>query len=137
MASLPKSIIKRYGISKKAWSVYRSGRSTLKRASTGGNVARRKSSVRRRSSRGGLGGIGNILITGAVYGVARGLIPNQYDTPLVRGGAGAAAMYLGRGMVHDVGKLAVQVEVANLAGSFAGGMTSTLSSSATTPGFTW
>jgi len=32
MAGLPKSIIKKYGISKKAWSVYRSGRSGNRKA---------------------------------------------------------------------------------------------------------
>lgn len=42
MARLPKSIIKKYGISKKAWSVYRAQKGRSRTVSVGGKVAKRR-----------------------------------------------------------------------------------------------
>lgn len=58
MAGLPRSIIKKYGVSKKAWAVFRGGHVTTKR--TGATMARRrKGGFRRGRARGG-----NILMKG-------------------------------------------------------------------------
>lgn len=77
MAKLPKSIIKKYGITKKAWAVFRSGRSQSSRkarhSSKGGktSLARRRarryfSRARRRSGMGlNLRSIGKIIKLGA------------------------------------------------------------------------
>ena len=57
MAGLPRSIIKKYGVSKKAWAVYRGNKSGSTRSATksrGASMAKRRSS--RRSSSGGFGG---------------------------------------------------------------------------------
>ena len=79
---LPKSIIKKYGISKKAWSVYR-GRKTKKRSVV--RVAKRRKYKarprksyfkRRRKSKGLGGGITGIVIGGVAYGVGRQYISN-------------------------------------------------------------
>lgn len=51
MAKLPKSIIKKYGISKKAWSVFRSSKKN-KSQSRGVSMAKRKTIKRKLGSRG-------------------------------------------------------------------------------------
>ena len=75
MASLPKSIIKKYGISKKAWSVYRgqgqASRSTRKMARK--RYARRGARRYSRSSSTGMG----VFIPPAIYGALRDPIANN------------------------------------------------------------
>jgi hypothetical protein len=61
MSGLPRSIIKKYGVSKKAWAVYRSSGATTKRATSSrrsGNMSRRFR-TRSRCRSGGIGGIFN------------------------------------------------------------------------------
>ena len=81
MAHLPKSLIKKYGISKKAWSVFRSGRSTAHRAVAHRKVhskrvvsmARRYGRRTRHRSSGFGGGLGSwimpLIVGGAVAAV--------------------------------------------------------------------
>ena len=55
MAKLPKSIIKKYGISKKAWAVFR-GTKKIKTSSTRGkSMARHKKSYGKSAKSGGMG----------------------------------------------------------------------------------
>jgi hypothetical protein len=67
MARLPKSIIKKYGISKKAWAVYRGKKSSKPKSKGGRRMAKRKRSRR--------GSSGNTLMlqagAAAVYGAFR------------------------------------------------------------------
>lgn len=68
MAGLPKSIIAKYGVSKKAWAVFRSGK--RKRSLTGGNTMGKRKSKSRRSK----GGMDNLLLVGGMaiaYGALR------------------------------------------------------------------
>lgn len=68
MVGLPRSIIKKYGVTKKAWSVFRSRSSSSTRAAKVTQVARRKG---RRSSGGkkkSSGFKGAALTTGAIVG---------------------------------------------------------------------
>jgi hypothetical protein len=72
-SGLPKSIIKKYGVSKKAWAVYRqqkgtTSRTTKKRKKRRYNMPKRKSY--RRRARSGLGDMG-MIVGGMAYGAAR------------------------------------------------------------------
>jgi len=120
LAGLPKSIIKRYGISKKAWEVYRSQHKAARPASTGGKKMakrRRASSTRKRSAkrgakRGGIRLLGNMGLKGMLMGGAMlfasrsllGGIGGEYNAPLTMIAAG-------------VGSKAVGVSGASLAGA--------------------
>ena len=119
LAGLPKNIIKRYGISKKAWAVYRSQHTAARPASTGGKkVAKRRRASSRRSSakrgakRGGIRLLGNMGLKGMLMGGAMlfasrsllGGIGGEYNAPLTMIAAG-------------VGSKAVGVSGASLAGA--------------------
>lgn len=82
MTKLPKSIIKKYGITKKAWSVFRSGRSSSTRAKTRGgtHMAKRRAGGRlrrvyRSATRGAAIPMKDLLYS-AGYGYARPTIAN-------------------------------------------------------------
>src|SRR3990170_897560 len=71
MVGLPKSIIKKYGVTKKAWQVYRSGGSGSARTKTRGVTMAKRRVVRRRSGgarMGGMGGLIEPIMMGAIYG---------------------------------------------------------------------
>lgn len=103
MAKLPRSIIKKYGISKKAWSVFRHG-------STGGKMARHRSfkshKMARRSSGGIFGGsiVGTstnslVQVDAIAYGAARQYVANLIS-PLTNSlPLGAYADEVGMGLV--------------------------------------
>lgn len=138
---LPKSLIKKYGISKKAWSVFRS-RSHKAREKEVNHMARHRrhrvarafGRARRSFKRGykrysrGEGSISlGVLGGAAVYGAARSQI-NALVTPkvapylpasvaayadnLVLGGIGWLAAKKGKGFVRQLGRDAVIVEAA-------------------------
>ena len=72
MAKLPKSIIRKYGISKKAWAVFRGARKTRKTATRSRKyykrsytMARRKRKAYRKSSGGGFFGKASQIVIGA------------------------------------------------------------------------
>lgn len=71
MAKLPKSLIKKYGISKKAWAVFRSGRKSSSKSKTARyNPMKRKSKKGYRKGKAGLLNKAlNILLGAAVAGV--------------------------------------------------------------------
>lgn len=95
MGKLPKAIIKKYGISKKAWSVYRSERkSTTRKVS---KVARKKKS---RGKRKGMNPLMGRMVGGVGYGLARGYL-NQLAQPLTAklGVAGRFADELTMGLI--------------------------------------
>jgi len=70
MAKLPKSIIKKYGISKKAWEIFR-GHKTGTRGKT--KMARKHKGKRSGSGSGNLMGV---MVGGAVYGAGRTYLSN-------------------------------------------------------------
>lgn len=72
MAKLPKSLIKKYGISKKAWSVFRGQSNSNKRRTK--QMAKKRKSGRRFSS-GGMKPV-SILLGSGIYGAMRAKISN-------------------------------------------------------------
>jgi len=91
MAGLPRSIIKKYGVSKKAWAVFRGSRSTTRKTKRGGSMARRKRSFgRKRGLMGGLLSQNNLIGTiGGAY-----LAPQLGITPQI--GAAAGSYLIGK-----------------------------------------
>jgi len=122
MTGLPRSIIKKYGVTKKAWAVYRGSRSSgsSKRKMTASSRSRSVSSMgkkkgHRRSSGGfGLGGIPApkkllfaAIAAGAVYFGASKLVPQYADLAAMGAGAlTAGGGILGMGIGALVGKAA-------------------------------
>jgi hypothetical protein len=89
MVGLPRSIIKKYGVSKKAWAVFRGGKtSTRKTKRRGGSMARRG---RRGGSKGGFGGLlsqNNLIGTlGGAY-----IAPQLGISPAIGGAVGSYMM---------------------------------------------
>ena len=135
MTGLPRAIIKKYGVSKKAWAVFRSGTMSYGGASegirwkkktrkTGGYVAKKKGKyVKHRRGFFGMGAIKPIAL-GAVGGTAGGLVASY--VPMVNTwphnraivgaatGAGASALMGARGIKG----LLVSGTVGALAGEF-------------------
>lgn len=123
MAKLPKSIIKKYGISKKAWSVFRGQRGTTmakRKRSRGGS---RKSSRRRGGSRGSMmsGWVplsGNEMMvafgTGLTVGKVNAMVApltdgfldfaGQYRGEVRTALIGSVAYKFGSGIIRDAGK---------------------------------
>jgi hypothetical protein len=83
MVGLPRAIIKKYGVTKKAWAVYRGSKSTTKktrirktRKSKGVKVMSKRRSSRRRSS-GGFG-MGKLMSQKNLIGTIGGAIAGRY-----------------------------------------------------------
>lgn len=90
MAGLPRSIIKKYGVSKKAWAVFRGGKTTSRAKSGGrGRMARRK--YTRRSSGGGFGGD---MLGNALKGMGAAAAAKRFIGAPLGAFTGAAAGYL-------------------------------------------
>lgn len=145
MAKLPKSLIKKYGISKKAWSVFR-GQKTNKTKNKVVNVAKKKGGFRKSATEAGKG-LGMVL-AGMAYGASRewvsqkiepltSKLPGGYLADNVVLGATGYLLYKGKipflnkyAVTREVGKAMVYVESA-LAGvdikqkAMTGGMTAT------------
>ena len=108
MAGLPKSYIKKYGISKKAWRMYRASKrkAPSRKTRTVSRTARRRRSSRRRSysksSKWGVVGTVAKLAIGAYVGqmlggwIAKTVAKEGYSTPLVQGGAAFAGAVMVR-----------------------------------------
>ncbi len=96
MVKLTKAIIKKYGISKKAWAVARGGRAKTRTRKTNTKTRRRSTSMvkrrytkRRRSTLGGMGlnkGTFVKVLSGLAIGSIVGGIAG--DNKLIKGGAG-------------------------------------------------
>lgn len=127
MARLPKSIIKKYGISKKAWSVYRGkSRSKTRKASTrrsSAKVVRRKrrKSYSRSGFKAGIKGVAKPVMWGFGIGLAREpvnqkvreLMPGglaQYSDEVVIGGLALAGAVLGKGMIREASMHVLECE---------------------------
>ena len=100
MVGLPRSIIKKYGVTKKAWAVFRgsSGQVHTHRArrrmrASGGMVRHRRG---RRHSGGSSGIMSYVkpLVVGTLAGIVAPRIPFLNTLPFYKGIAGAAASYL-------------------------------------------
>lgn len=118
MASLPKSIIKKYGITKKAWSVFRGSKSP-KRVTTMARKSR-KTHSRKGNTSGLLVTVGSAM----AYGIMRNKLSQitatylpsfagTYTDELVLGGLG---WYLSKkgGVIGAVGKAALIIESASV-----------------------
>jgi len=139
MAKLPKSIIKKYGISKKAWSVFKGKTQTTTRT-RGTTMARRRSySGKRKSySKGSNLTLKELLVGVSAYAVARPYLakfvpqgfmgtPAQYSQNIVLGGAGALASWKGKGMVKKAGTIIAVSEAFIAVSKLSSGMSSTSS----------
>lgn len=119
MSGLPKSIIKKYGVTKKAWSVFRNGkRGRRKRSKTGVTMAKKRKSSSRMS--GVMSGIvGTAIGVGAYilfetmvepYILKMANISNPVIINLAELGIG---FYLARksGVVGNIGKAAIVINL--------------------------
>jgi len=112
MAKLPKSIIKKYGISKKAWAVFRGTSQRIKTTSRSINLARKRSFRRASSGSGGM--LNNALKGAGAAAVTKRFLGNNDLIALV------AAGYVG-GMGGVVGAvLTGQAAIPNLGGILGG-----------------
>jgi hypothetical protein len=144
MAKLPKSIIKKYGISKKAWAVFRGssasrGKTTMAKRRYG--FARKARRFARRSTN--MSSPMGTILPAFVYGAARPALSSlvspltskipfgNYADELVLGLGGYFMAKKGSGMIRDAGKAILTVEAASLGAQTVGpmlnGMTATVS----------
>lgn len=120
MTGLPSNIIKKYGVSKKAWAVFRGGkrRKSSKKQYTGGTMAKKRISRKSNGLKGIMGGI-----VGQVVGVGGYILFESYVEPkllqmanitdplIVNIGELAIGAWLSRksGVVGNIGKAAVYI----------------------------
>lgn len=150
MASLPKSIIKKYGISKKAWSVYR-GQGQASRSNR--KMARKRFARRgaRRYARSSSTGLGN-LIAPAIYGLVRDPIANNsmvkslsaklpfgaYNDEVANFGLSwAVAKWVPNSMAKEVARKGMDFEIASVTRQASAGMLGASSSSSSSTGITF
>lgn len=98
MVGLPKAIIKKYGVSKKAWAVFRGSKRSggAKRARrAGGTMAKRKFG-HRHSRSGGIMAMLKPLAYGTVAGILAPRVPILKDLPFSGAIAGAAGGYFAK-----------------------------------------
>ena len=125
---LPKSIIKKYGITKKAWAVFKGKKTTTRRVN---KVAKRRrtrtrtrSFFKRRSSRSKGLNLGTIILGGAIYGAGRQYL-SKAISPLTSKipmgnvadniGLGVVSYFAatkGKGIIKDIGKAGLTIEAA-------------------------
>lgn len=140
MAKLPKSIIKKYGISKKAWSVFR-GQKKSRRAPTMARRKKRRSvyrKVKRRMRSSRQPRPEQVILPSIIYGAGRQTLVNlatpvtsmiplgQYADEAILGVAGYYLAKKGKGILKQVGMSMLTVESASvgsglIGGGFAGG----------------
>lgn len=138
MARLPKSIIKKYGITKKAWEVYRGKRSTpmakRKKGTVTRYVTRAKGAGKRYTKRakGLLGGLGGgLTIKGVAFGTAGLMVAQrfqpfggEYKPAVDKIAIGLVGPMVGMGQ-HDMLTVGIKEGLATLANSVLGGPTGT------------
>lgn len=93
MVGLPRSIIKKYGVSKKAWAVFRGSKGTRKKKS-GGSMAKKKYSKKRGLLGGGMMSIFKSIAIGTAAGIVAPRIPVLNTMPYNGAIAGGAAVFL-------------------------------------------
>jgi hypothetical protein len=134
MAGLPKQYAK-MGF-KRGWAAYKALQSSARntRRVKVNTVAKRRfarvRSFSRRATRNVRSG-GNkfkplldAAIGGAIAGLALKYAPPQYNTPTTRLIVGAAAVYMGSGLVRDAGKVLIGMEAARMTTNLVGGSSS-------------
>lgn len=137
MAKLPKSIIRKYGITKKAWRVYRGRKSTTKKVKKRGiktMARRRKRTVRARSRRRKYGGSVKLIQPDAmIYGAGRGFLSGLVAplTNMIPGGfitdeiaMGIANYFIAKntsGLIKRAALKGLAIENSNFASSLVGG----------------
>lgn len=129
MAGLPRSIIKKYGVSKKAWEIYRRGGGATRprRPSRSRSRKRGVRMARRRYSRrngGGMGGLNGLLSTNNLLGTVGG---GMVAGPI---GAAAGSYVLGKkGLLGAAVAYFATPYVQSLVGKVTGGSSSSSSTS--------
>lgn len=117
MAKLPKHLIKQYGISKKAWQVFRSGRSSAKthsKVKTMGKTKKHFSSGKRvlGFNLGGLSKLAKPALSGLAVGVFHAKMPAQYNTGGIRLGIGILGTAFAPSPYNGPAELMLGMEVA-------------------------
>lgn len=115
MATLPASIIRRYGVSKKAWQVFRGTKNSKKSKRSNTMARKKKGGFKGKSS--GLSPM-ELGIGSAIYGYARQPIANivpdipnvPYSDNVVLGAAGFLAAWKGKGMIKKAGMVVLANE---------------------------
>lgn len=135
MASLPKSIIKKYGISKKAWAVFRGGsasRGKTKMAKKRYGFARKARRFAKRST--DMSNPVGIVLPAFAYGAARPMLSDwaspltsklpfgNFADEIVLGLAGYFMAKKGNGIIKNAGKAILTVEAASLGNQVVGSM---------------
>lgn len=140
MTGLPKSIIKKYGVTKRAWQVFRGYKSHSKSKKRGfSTMAKRK----RKYHRGGRSSSMNwkkLVVAGAIYGVAREPVANAlssvvinklpfgaYNDEAVMGAISYLLAWKGKGYVKEIGEAGLVIEVARLLSGISSGALSSSS----------
>ena len=152
MARLPKSIIKQYGISKKAWAVFRSRKSTKKTISpqasrpkkrSGYSMARRKSTSRRTRRVSRALKPTNMIIGAAAYAMLEPTVNNLASrvgmgmSDDVIKGVGGYFLAKKRGIVGGIGSAALTISIYKLAARQGGLFTASNGQGVATSGATF
>lgn len=108
MQKLPKAIIKKYGISKKAWQVFRNTRGRKNPTTKRGNTTMARKHYSRKGNSSGLNAMVVAPIAGAAYGFVRPMAANAipdfmgaYTDNVVLGGVAAGVAYFSKGVVRQ------------------------------------
>ena len=128
MSGLPKSIIKKYGVTKKAWAVYRGKKITHSR---GVSMAKKHRSFRRSSGRSDIMSLAGACL---VYGAIRKPISNAiagtgfnllggYTTPALLG-VGGYFLSKQSGFIGQLGKVAMIYEITGVGSNLLSGFMS-------------
>lgn len=117
MAGLPKRIIAKYGVTKKAWQVFRGTKSSKKTTKRGTTMARKRKHGFKGKKGGSLTPM-ELAIGSAVYGYARTPIANMvpdipnvpYSDNVLLGAVGGLAAWKGKGLIKKAGMVVLANE---------------------------
>lgn len=129
MVGLPKSIIAKYGVTKKAWQVFRGTKNSKKTKTRGNTMAKRKG--RFRGKKGGSLSPMEMAIGSGIYGFGRpmvaNMIPDVSSIPnsdnVILGVAGYLAASKGSGMIKKAGMVVLANEAFIAASRMSAGTT--------------
>lgn len=131
MSGLPKRIIAKYGVTKKAWQVFRGTKKSKTKTARSNTMARRRSKKFFGKSKGGSISPVEMAIGSGIYGYARPTIANvvpdiaaiPYSDNVILGAAGFLAAWKGKGIVKKAGMVVLANEAFIAASRMSAGQT--------------
>lgn len=140
---LPRSLIKKYGISKKAWSVFKN-----KKTRRSVNVMPRKKHFGRSKGKGSgltptqavIGGIAYGFARNKISSMVRGFMPGtlgNISDEILMGAIAFLAASKGTGIIKDAGKIGLGIETGRLTQNFSLGSATASSTSSSSNGATF